>query len=416
MTVVPIHQRLSELQATVKAEGRLIRLDAFSAKLGTGSIEAKGAVALSDNLQPDADITVTLDELPLEFPGAPPGKLDSEIRIQFRQDEQGTRGDIDLKKTMLQLYSLKTKAPKDIPGNSNIVFVGEGTEAPLPKPDLPPSVFTVRFSDPLVLFGPMLDMAWQGTIQAETKNAETSITGGLTLQRGDFDFLGNRFTTDQATVAFPPGTNNTPFLNFVASTDTSEAKVTLILRGPAQAPELSFRSEPPMPQYQIFTLLVTGTTETNDESSDQVQGKAANLGSGLIAMQFPELQQQLSTRLGIDRVGVSFGETTEEPILHVGKRLTRRLYLQTNFHSNAPEDVNTTELMMQLMLTPQWNLETFYGDASVGGLDVFWHRSFGGTTPTPTQAPVKTPQAEPTASQAQSQDEGKESPQSRETP
>ncbi len=387
VTVVPIHQRLSKLGLSLLAEGRRFSLKDMSAKLGTGKILAKGEVSLSDSLQPKALLTITLDELPLEFPGSPPGQLDSTIQIDFRQDEQGTRGDIELKQTTLQVYSLKTKAPKDIPGNKNIVFVNEA-KAKLPQAALPPSVFTVRFEDPLILFGPMLDMAWQGDIEARTEKGQTAVTGGMTLQRGDFDFLGNRFTTDQATVSFPPGTNNTPFLNFVASTDTAEAKVTLILRGPAQAPELSFRSEPAMPQYQIFTLLVTGTTETNEESSDQVQGKAANLGSGLIAMQFPELQQQLSTRLGIDRVGVSFGETTDEPILHVGKRVSRRIYLQTNFHNNAPEDVNTTELMMQLMLTPQWNLETFYGDASVGGMDVFWHRSFGGPEPV-TKAKVK---------------------------
>ena len=45
---------------------------------------------------------------------------------------------------------------------------------------------------------------------------------------------------------------------------------------------------------------------------------AANFGTGLIAFQYPELDQQIRRHTGIDRLTLAFGQTTQEPIAIVG--------------------------------------------------------------------------------------------------
>ncbi|HEY8377750.1 MAG TPA: hypothetical protein VIK91_14745, partial [Nannocystis sp.] len=39
---------------------------------------------------------------------------------------------------------------------------------------------------------------------------------------------------------------------------------------------------------------------------------------------------------------------------------------------------NRIQGQIEYRFAPGWSVETFFGDAAVGGLDVFWRRRFGG--------------------------------------
>jgi autotransporter translocation and assembly factor TamB len=93
-------------------------------------------------------------------------------------------------------------------------------------------------------------------------------------------------------------------------------------------------------------------------------------------MSNPALQRQLNERLHIDRVGVGFGESTEQPILSAGKNVTKKVYVESQYHHNAPRRENRAELRVQYRFAPRWSVETFFGDAAAGGVDLFWGRAF----------------------------------------
>ena len=147
----------------------------------------------------------------------------------------------------------------------------------------------------------------------------------------------------------------------------------MTVRGPASRPDFELSSVPALPQSEIFTILVTGTTDTQGADSDEVQNKAAAI---LAAMSNGSLQRQLDERLGVDKLGVGFGDSTEQPILSVGKNITRDVYAETEYHHNAPQNVNRVQLDVEYAFAPRWSLETFFGDAAQGGISVFWGLSF----------------------------------------
>ena len=387
LTVVPMYQKLTDITLSVKAEGDKIKLETLSFKNGKGSALLSGSVAPT---LPDAfggDFDVRFKNYPLEIPGLPPGRLNLKSVVALARKDGVTDVAIVLSGADLKILSLKYETPKEVPKNEGVVFTDVTPQEELKREEEGNQKkggrlrLKLTIADPVLISGQQVDMAWVGNLGVAIDGGATEVTGGLELKEGRFDFLGNFFTIERATLNFPPTGELVPFLNLAAYTDTPEARVNIGLNGPATKPELVLSSEPSMPQSQVFTLLVTGSVDSSEESSAQVQAKAANLGSGAFAMQFPELQRQLSDRVGIDRVGLTFGDTTEEPIVTAGKRVARRLYVRTSYHHNAPPDVNRAEVGTDLTITPSWNLETFYGDADVGGTDLFWHISFGNRPP-----------------------------------
>ncbi len=370
-------------------------LQTLSVTSGKGKLELKGWAEIGDGESIAAELQAQMNDFQIELPGAPQSFVDGRVAVNASGDKDKIRIDIGLRDMLVDVYTTFTKAPKDAPLNPNVVFVDEeGLKQQMKQPlnqDSPEIIAELTLETPLIIKGDFMDMEWGGGISVHLLGGNTSVNGQFELVRGRYEFLGNSFKVDEALLSFPPGTSNEPFLNLAANASMPDAEVLMMIKGRTSAPKLTFRSQPPMPEYQIFTLLVTGNLETNEESQDEVQGKAANLGSGLIAYQFPQLQQQLKRRLGIDRVGVSFGETADQPILTVGKRITRRIYVESAYHHNAPDDVNRTQGKVEIQLVPRWTLETFYGDANIGGIDVFWHMPF----PVGTQPPLpETPQTE----------------------
>lgn len=380
---------LNDISLRLEAEGRRLRLQHLALKGGSGgSLRADGVFELGDDNTLTGDAAFTLSRFGLDMPGLPRMILNSRADMRLSHLGDMTQLDLRMGDSTVDVSTRVTKAPRDIPANANVRFetevvpAGAVAEKDTHK-EASPRVLsvTIELARPLLLRGDLLDMEWDGGLNIRMAGGTTKVAGLLEMERGRFDFLGNEFLVDSASLNFPPGTGNIPFLDLSAQASLPDATVNLAMKGRVTSPELSLQANPPMPEYQVFTLLVSGSVETTDESQEAVQGKAANLGTGLIAYKYPQLQQQLRQRTGIDRVGVSFGETAEQPIVTVGKRVNRRVYLETRYHHNAPRRVNRVEGRFELQLVPRWTLETYYGDSNIGGVDIFWHMRFAPLPP-----------------------------------
>jgi autotransporter translocation and assembly factor TamB len=66
-------------------------------------------------------------------------------------------------------------------------------------------------------------------------------------------------------------------LSLLANGYVVDTDVTVGVRGPARQPQLVLRSNPPLAEYQILTLLVTGRANALDDSNGDVRREAAQL-------------------------------------------------------------------------------------------------------------------------------------------
>ena len=399
ITVLQMQQRIRKIELDLRAEGRRIVLDKLTAESGQGRLNATATVDLprGGGLKVASDLQ--LRKFPLVRPGLPQMQIDTKVKTRVVSTAEETDVDLVVSGTRVWVTGYTVDPPRQIPENSNVtykdrqVLVGVASDAgpdgevtaeneerrPADDEQAAPGkrfAMNIKLSDPIDIHGPATEMRWQGAVSAVREAAKREVFGKLTAKDGRLDLLGNSFKIESGEVTLPEDEDTVdPFLNVVARTSTSAGiDVTATFKGRLTRPELEFKSEPAMSQSQILTLLLTGSPDASEADEQRVLAQAAAL---LATFKNPALSSFLSSRLGIDRVGLSFGDDVNQPILSVGKRLTRRIYVESAFKYNAPRGRNRVETRVEYEFAPRWTIETFFGDAAVGGVDVFWHKIFG---------------------------------------
>ncbi len=388
-TIVPARQHVEDVALSLVATNEAIDVRRLHLRSAGGSVDGSGHVGFTDGAGMRGNVSLKIDQIPIRSPGLPrmafTGKVDTQL--DATADRLGVG--VTVARARVDVFTSKIKAARPIATNDHVAFVdldaapddetaAGDTSAPPPPPPQTDTGRTVRvrveLTDPVAIVGPSIDMTWGGEIETTTSpSGTTAADGALEAARGGFALLGNDFDITRGTVTLPEDGSNVPFLDLAATTTVDGVDITATIRGALPKPELVLSSSPAMSQSEVFTILVTGSADTADADPDEVEAKAAGV---LAAMTNPALQQQLNDTLHVDKVGVGFGETTDQPVLTVGKRINRKVYAETQYHHNAPKTKNRAELRVEYDFAPRWSIETFFGDAAAGGVDLFWGRAF----------------------------------------
>lgn len=378
VTVVPARVRLTGISAASTFSQNGLTLDHLTFDAGEGKVKLEGNAVVEENTGVRSKVRLDAKEFPLRAPGLPRMALSTAVDADMFLTLDETRIDLLIHQTLVDVYATSISAADPIPTNDNVVLAdlsrpGDPIEKKPEVSEPSPKDISIRFKDDIRVVGPSIDMRWGGALETKTSASGTSTSGKLEAGRGSFDLLGNEFDLETGTVYLAEDGSGMPFIDVVANTTVEDVVITVTVRGPASHPDFELTSVPPLPQSEIFTILVTGTTDTQGADSDEVQDKAAAV---LAAMSNGALQRQLDEALHVDKIGIGFGDSTDQPILSVGKNITRNVYAETEYHHNAPQNVNRAQLEVQYEFAPRWSLETFFGDAAQGGISVFWGLSF----------------------------------------
>ncbi|PRQ03950.1 translocation/assembly module TamB domain-containing protein [Enhygromyxa salina] len=398
LTPLALRQRLRDIELDLRLDDRVVELRELAVVAGAGHASARGRGEFGPADLFEAGIDLEVQGFPLIRPGLPAMTINSDVDLNLRLDADAAKLRVALAQTEVTVAGVNPSPPEPVPTSDAVEFVAADATTRDPATgvdetagdaeviDTPELALRLRLLDPLQISGPTIDMAWTGTLGVDRRGPSVDLLGQLEARRGRFYLLGRRFELQTGTVTMAADGSLDPYLDIVAVTQMPEVEVTVTIRGRASRPELHFHSTPALSEMQIVTLLVTGSTEVG-EGEGSVEAKAASL---LAAVSSPELQRQLNRSLGIDRVALGFGAGIDQPILSIGKRVTDDLWVETTYRHNAPEDKNTAEIEVQYNFTRRWTLETFFGDAAIGGVGLYWTRSFGAA---PWRAPPAPPKA-----------------------
>lgn len=384
LTVVPMRQKYEDIELHATMNGADFVLERLRARSADGTASAQASLHLEKG-KTRGSATLEAHALPVVRPGLPAMRLD--LRVAAELDATGEVTEVAVRASdgfldVLQVSPLAAAEP--IPADEGVAYVDveglreqrkaarrESAEHWLPE-DV---AFSLVLDDPLRVRGPQADMDWNGRFELLRRpDVPPQARGAFRTEGGRVSMLGDDFDIESATIRFPETGELDPFIDLVATTDTSEALVTMIIRGRVSRPQLELRSEPPMPESDIFALLVTGHADADEANDKELSAKAAGV---LAAFNNAALQRQLRDKVGIDRVGVGFGDTVEQPIVTVGKRVNDKLYVEAGYHHNAPRGTNEAEVRLEYRFAPpRWSVETFFGDAAQGGVGLWWNRRF----------------------------------------
>lgn len=173
-----------------------------------------------------------------------------------------------------------------------------------------------------------LDSEWGADIRLRGTTAAPQIFGNADLVRGGYEFAGKRFELTRGRIRFAGEVPIDPRLDIVAEGDANNVSARISITGSGTAPTIAFSSTPALPEEELLSRLLFGSSITQISAPEAVQlaSALASLrgGSGLDPI------NKLRSAIGLDRLRIigadpSIGAGTR---VAVGKYIGRRFFVE----------------------------------------------------------------------------------------
>jgi translocation and assembly module TamB len=188
----------------------------------------------------------------------------------------------------------------------------------------------------------------QARINVDIKGtaADPSLTGHIEASGGTLLFQGNRYRITRGNIDFVDPLRIEPVVDVQAESEVRDYRVILAITGRGKQLHLEMRSDPPLPELEIVSLIAGGRTreEYAARPSPAVPTSEQLFQSGAASILFDLLQQRVGNRLGLlglDRVRVN-------PLIvgrgnNPGARITLSEQVTPNLSITYSQDVSSNQ-------------------------------------------------------------------------
>jgi len=305
-------------------------LNRLTATAGRGTIAASGRVGLDAASGFPIDLKVRLDRAQLARGDDLDATISGTIAVTNSKGAGGLiKGDLSIPEAR---YQIVRQGAASVPELTGVRRKGApppsaaNDEASLPsnwKLDV-----RLRADNRIFVSGMGLEAEWRTDMTVSGTSRTPSIVGRLEVVRGTYSFAGRRLDIDHGIITFRGGLTN-PALDIAASTTIEGVSTTIAIGGYAERPQISFTSTPALPQDEVLSRLLFGTSVTSLSPTQAIQLAAAlnslrGSGGGLNPL------GKLRGVAGVDRLRVlgadqSAGRGTA---LAAGKYISNNIYVE----------------------------------------------------------------------------------------
>jgi translocation and assembly module TamB len=180
-------------------------------------------------------------------------------------------------------------------------------------------------------------------------DAITRGTGELSVTGGQYLAYARKLDIQRGRLIFTGGAIDDPGVDLRAQKEFPDVTAGVNVRGTLQQPRMSFFSDPPLPQSQIVSLILSGSAAQGTQTASNA---ALGQGAALLA-------SQLGSRVGLPDVSLETDPIANETSLVLGRYLTPRLYV--SYGVSLTETLNT--LKLRYTLGDHWVVRTELGTA-----------------------------------------------------
>jgi translocation and assembly module TamB len=145
-------------------------------------------------------------------------------------------------------------------------------------------------------------------------------------------------------------------------------QVSIIIEGPADEPEITFASQPDLPEDQIVSQLIFGRDLSQISAFQAVQlasavATLAGKGSGGIV-------GKLRQGVGLDNLDVTTGADDQTEV-RAGKYLSENLYSEVEVDSDGQTQIN-----LNLQINKRLKAKGSFGASGDSGLGLFFEKDY----------------------------------------
>ena len=377
--------RYEKIQLDVAEHAGVVQLNNLSVASGDGTLKASGDAALVGLSPTRIDIKAVAHKFALVF-GTVAAWLDADIGVHAEGLPQHLKVSVDLQRGLVRLPQLaSTRKLQSIGEPARVTFTdkqalidkaahveatdGEGSEATV----------RLRIPGPFYLRSKEANAELKGNLELVVRNSEVKLTGSAETSAGWLDLMGQRYNIEHARVAFS-GDPVDPEVEVRITRQLKEAMLVIGVHGSGIKPTLDLSSDPPIyDKSEMLGIILSGDPSGQRVSDRGLDQKVVGAVSGMV---LGKLKDTLAPSLPIDLIHVQTGSDgytgLAQTRVEVGKFITDKLYVSYvhQFGGSSPSSVsNSNEAHVEYRFRPEYEVDTTFGDAGTGGVDVYWtHR------------------------------------------
>jgi translocation and assembly module TamB len=339
-------------------------------------VQAQGVLRFAD-AQTSLRLTTKADQLTLL--SRPDRLLVVSGQTEFAFDSTGLRlsGNVKADRAKLELVAQDTPALSD-----DIRLFRNQRLQEKANPTLPLRVdLTLDLGDQFQVRGQGLDVRLAGKLHWQALDRRgPRLIGEVQAVEGTYTAYGKKLKLERSSINFSGAWDN-PGLNiraFRQRTDSrldsnTEPEVGVELSGTLLAPQAKLVSTPALPDSEKLAYLVLGRGlegANGQQELDILSAASAALFGQADGGFANKITDNLTNKLGLDDLGVSFAKGVDNAVLTVGKRLSKRAYL------SFEQGVGSASGLVKLRYAFNSRLSVQVQSGSNNAVDVFYSFRF----------------------------------------
>lgn len=320
---------LTQVNAQGRFGGSRLVIDRFSASDGrSGQVRGTGAFDLAAVRGFGIDLAIEAQRARLINTDTLAATVTGPITI--RSDGSGgvIGGEVKLNEGRYQLGRAAASAPLPRIAIREINLPGGDEQDDVPRRPWRMNLHA-RATKGLTVTGLGLRSEWSADLTIRGEPTNPAIGGRADLVQGDVEFAGREFELQRGVIRFDGSVPANPALDISADADTEGLNATIRVTGTALKPEIDFSSTPALPQDELLSRLLFGTSITNLSAPEALQ-----LAAAVAALQDGDTGlnpiNAVRRATGLDRLRIlpADPQTGQGTSVAAGKYLTRRLYAE----------------------------------------------------------------------------------------
>jgi translocation and assembly module TamB len=322
---IDLPSALSDVNGSLFFNQDRLQIETLTAHTG-GGLVTLGGYATAYNGKFNFDLTVHGQDVRLRYPPGVSATANADLRFAGSSRASALTGEITVTKLAMTpgfdfAAYLERSQTSVLPPTNRLLSRIRMDVHIATTPELQMQTASVRLSGDA-------DLHLRGTA------GKPVILGRADVIEGEVYFNGTKYRLERGDVTFINPVTTTAVLDLQASTRVRDYDVTLNLHGPVDRPNVTYRSEPPLPTSDIIALLAFG--QTTGQSAQLNQSQSAFNSETSSAILSAALNATVSNRVqklfGVSRIKIDpQGLTTETSPTQTGPAVTVEQQVKNNF-------------------------------------------------------------------------------------
>jgi len=287
MNVGDMPNGLSQLNGTLEFDQDRLQVKNLTGTTGGGQVSITGYVTYLQGIY--SDLTATGTGIRIRYPAGISSIVNTKLRLQGTQNSLLLSGSV-----LLTRFTIS-------PNLDFASFAGPSNSI-TPPPD--PKAFSNRIRlDIHMTSSPELDfqnsyakLAGDVDLRVRGTIAQPTVLGHITITEGSATFAGTKYQLQHGDIFFSNPVRIEPVIDLDATAHVEDYDITIGLHGTPSHLSPTFRSEPPLTQQDIFSLLAMGRTQ-EEQQIYSLQAQQAGVNTAADALLGGALNATISSRI-----------------------------------------------------------------------------------------------------------------------